>query len=634
MKTRDISGASSSFVGRLRDEVGALRKRNQLKRLEPYADTINEVFERYNTDDDKRTMMYKLLRSPEEGTVTRRKHTMNCTEIAGEIADNFDWLNSDVTRVMARHHDIGHTFLGHSGEWWLSSIKDTYAMPNCVHNAVGARNLMYRYDVPTEIEKEIKKKEPNISNRKLKAIKNDLWLIFDAINGHNGEQSEFSYAPDFSKTKSRFEDELMGCYIKKGFDRTIIPATAEGSLMRISDKISYIPFDLVDIFRNKCNMQKGIVNGEEYDFYEEYRKSFKALGMPDDSLDKLLECKTTEEYDEFAKSIQKILIEDVKKNTKRNNICMSEKTSDVMHGLRDINNKLMVNYAVLKEDHEQYVPVMENFMNSASKFLFRNGLIDDENVRASSIAQFSENSDRQKALLDSFEEDALTYGFAQYISKINPKDFEFTVKSCEKAFEETIKSEIDVARAVATGSIDAVEIQAQGHKKERIEKYIDDFREIIDVTSMDKSMQSIVNPLSNKPIDRLKREIWLDKASDMIKSHSMSSLRYGGEGVESLSKMVAMEIGAQYLASLNDEQWLELYKRYSNPSKETVASLTRKYNTFDFRSEAQKHKTWDNIQKLQSIGNESRMTEQEKISALAVVKKAFKFPKKDKGREK
>ena len=141
MKARDISGISNSKFERLKDEIGSVRKRNQLKRLEPYASIINEILERYNTDDDKRTMMFKLLRNPVEGTTTRRKHTVNCEEIAGEIADHFDWLSSDITRVMARHHDIGHTFLGHSGEWWLSSIKDTYAMPNFVHNAIGARNL-------------------------------------------------------------------------------------------------------------------------------------------------------------------------------------------------------------------------------------------------------------------------------------------------------------------------------------------------------------------------------------------------------------------------------------------------------------------------------------------------------------
>lgn len=631
MKARDISGISNSKFERLKDEIGSVRKRNQLKRLEPYASIINEILERYNTDDDKRTMMFKLLRNPVEGTTTRRKHTVNCEEIAGEIADHFDWLSSDITRVMARHHDIGHTFLGHSGEWWLSSIKDTYAMPNFVHNAIGARNLEYRYNVPAQVEQQIRKIEPNISSRKLAAIKNDLWLIFDAINDHNGEKSEYSYAPDFTKTRNRYSEEVMGCYTKKGFDRTLIPATAEGSLMRLTDKISYVPFDLVDIFRNGCNIPTGNINGEEYDFYNEYRKAFKALGMPDDSLDRLLQCKTEEDYDNFAKSIQRIFIEDVKQNTKRNNIRMSKEKSDIMHGLRDINNKLMVNYTVMKEDHESYVPTMEAFMRASKKFLIGNGLIDVIDVRKSRIAGFALEPHNQKLLLDSYKNDPYAYGFAKYLSETNPEDFEFTVRSCEKAFEETIQSEIDVARAVATGTVGAVEIQAQGKKKERIQNYIDEFREIIDRTSEDRAMQKIINPSSN-PLDRLKREIWLDKASDRIKQRSIAKLKTGGRGIEPLCEMVAMEMGAQYLASLNDYEWRELYYDFSHPSQETRDSLSREYSTFDFRSEAQKHKNWDNIEKLQSSEKESRLTQQDKISALSVVRKMLGITKKDKER--
>lgn len=602
MKARDISGVSNSAFGKLRDEIGALRKRTQLERLEPYAKIIDEVFEKYNTDDNSRTMMFKLLRNPVEGTVTRRKHTYNCAEIAGEIADNFDWLNSDIVRVMARHHDIGHTFLGHSGEWWLSSIKDTYGMPNFVHNAIGARNLSIRYKAQDEIIERIQRENPNISKSALAAIKNDMWLIFDAINDHNGEKSEYSYAPDFSKNKEQYENELMGCYTKKGFDRTLIPATAEGSLMRLTDKISYIPFDLVDIFRNNCNMPKGKIDGNEYDFYAEYQKAFKELGMSDDSLDKLLACKTEEDYDNFAKGMQKIFIEDVKKNTKRNNIRMSPEVSKVMHRIRDINNKLMVNYTVMKEDHEQYVPALEGMMKSAGRFLTKTGIIDANNIEDSLIAKFYNDPKQTELLLDSAKNHELTYGFAKYISNITPEDFAFTIESCKKAFEETIKGEIDVARAVTTGSVDAVEIQAEGKKKERIESFIRDFEEILELTYEDSTMQRMMNPLSKNPIDQFKRKVWLDKASAKIKDRAISKLKEGSpkDGIIPFHEMVAMEIGAQYLASLNDYEWKKVYELYSNPSKETKESLARTYDSFDFRAESQKHKAWDNIQKLQA----------------------------------
>ena len=144
----------------------------------------------------------------------------------------------------------------------------------------------------------------------------------------------------------------MDCYVEKGADRKLIPATAEGSLMRLCDKISYIPFDMVDIFRNGVNIKSGLRNGKEHNFYEEYKTQLKAMGMPAYSFDKLLNCKSEEDYDNFAREMQSYLIKDVIKNTKRNNIRMSAKMSNAMHTIRDINNNVMVNYVVMKEDHE------------------------------------------------------------------------------------------------------------------------------------------------------------------------------------------------------------------------------------------------------------------------------------------
>lgn len=630
MRARNISGVSHNPFKRLRDEVGSLRKRNQLARLEPYADIIDLAFERYNVDDDSRTMMFKLLREPVQGTVTRRKHTENCRDIAMEIADGFDWLNTDIIKIMARHHDIGHTFLGHSGEWWLSSIKDTYGMPNYVHNAIGARNLEIKYDVSEEICRKIKEANPSISSKKLAKIKNDLWLIYDAINCHNGERSEYSYSPDFTKTHKRYEEELMGCYVKKGFDRTLIPATAEGSLMRLTDKISYIPFDTVDIFRNGCNLEKLTVDGVEHNFYEEYRQAFKALGMSDDSLDRLLACKTEEEYDNFAREIQKILIADVKKNTRRNNIRMSPEVSAIMHSIRDINNKLMVNYTVMKEDHEEYVPTMERYMHSAEKFLRKNKFIDSNNVRNSSLTEIYGDPEKLQELLKKHQDDELSSDFIAFLSGISPRDFEYTIRTCEKSFEETIQGEIDVARAVVTGAVDEVEIQAQGLKKERIEGYIEEFNAILDATYADGSMRKAINPLSNNLIDRFKREIWLDKASKRIKQESMKKLQTGGKGIIPLSEMVGMELGAQFLASRNDYEWRRIYELYAYPTEETKASLGRPYNTFDFRAEHQKHKTWDNIQKLQA--RETRLTPEDKKKAGSLLSRLIQFGKNSRER--
>lgn len=608
METKTITGFKIDPYKRLKDKIGALEKSIKLKRMEPYADIIGKVLAKYNTDDAERTMMFKLIRNPEAGTTNRKKHTENVRDIAGRIADEFDWLNSDITRIMAKEHDTGHTFLGHSGEWWISSINDIYGMPNYVHNATGARKLVYREKVYDEIEAEIMAAEPDIPQKKLDRIKGDLWLIMDGINCHNGEKSEYSYSPDFSKGEKRFKDELMGCFVRKGFDRTLVPATAEGSLMRLCDKISYIPFDLVDIFRNKCNMESGIVDGEKIDFYEEYRKKFKAIGMPDDSLDRLLKCKTEEEYDSFAREMQSYFIRDVIANTKRNNIRMSPEMSSAMHGVRDINNKLMVNYTVMKEDHEAYVPAIEKLMEYYGDILLQNYIVNPDNIENSPITRFYTDIPLANNLRESFEYNGVLKGFADYVAHTNPDDFKFTVESCKRALAETIDSELDIAQSVATGRISKDTIQARGLKADRINTYENAFMRSLDVAYNENLFQEY----SRNPLNNFKKKIWLKKTRAKIREEALTGnpKLENAKGIIPLPKMVAMDIGAQYLSSLNDEQFFELIQQAGLIEPEQVKSLRRPYYTFDFRREHQKHTTWDNISKLQKMDEERQRQRQ------------------------
>lgn len=601
--TNKIKGRSKKTYKRLIDKIGALEKGIKMRRLEQYADIIETEIRKCNNNDNLKTMMFKLLRNPADGTTTRKKHSENVAEIAGKIADHFDWLNPKLTRGMARNHDLGHTPMGHSGEWWLSGIKDTYGMGNYVHNALGARKLVYREDIFTNIEIAIRKRHPHIQPKKLASIKRDLWLIVDGINCHNGEKSEFSYEPDFSKTKNRFFDEIMRCFIKKGYDRTLVPATAEGSLMRLCDKISYIPFDLVDIFRNACNVEKLSINGVEHNFYEEYQEKFKALGMPDDSIERLLTCKTAEDYDNFACDMQEILISDVIRNSKRNNIRMSPEISKIMHGIRDINNNMMVNYVVMKEDHEIYPAAMETLMQRYAKVLLENGLIDSQNIENSYITNLADDSIKTVQLLEMYRYMPDVKKFITYISETSKKDFDFTVDMTKKAFEEAIDTELDVAQAISSGTVDGVTLDAKGNKKERIHTYIDAFNQSLDIAYN----ENLLGESSNKNISRFKRKVWLDKTKKKIKADILSfdSKKMISAGSTPLAERVALEMSAQFLSGLNDMEWKRILLESGIVKPDKMQSLTRKYKTFDFRSESQKHKDWDNIASLQARATES-----------------------------
>ncbi len=219
-----------------------------LKNLEQYTEEIESAIAPYNRKSTENTMMVKGLRKSSYRTTNRMTHQDNVAGIATQIAKKLG-LNEGITRIMAEFHDIGHTFEGHSGEDWFSRIKEDYGKGYYYHNALGPQKLIYRDNIYDEILDRIQEFNPEIKEKELRRIKRSLWLVFDGINSHNGEKTESEFIPNKQKTEKDFEDEVFYCFTQKGFDKTIMPTTMEGCLIRLCDKISYIPYDMADGLR-------------------------------------------------------------------------------------------------------------------------------------------------------------------------------------------------------------------------------------------------------------------------------------------------------------------------------------------------------------------------------------------------
>lgn len=89
---------------------------------------------------------------------------------------------------------------------------------------------------------------------------------------------------------------------------------------------------------------------------------------------------------------------------------------------------------------------------------------------------------------------------------------------------------------------------------------------------------------SRNPLNNFKKRIWLKKTRARIKQKELSNIP--------LADMVAKNIGAQYIGSINDEQFLKLIKDAKLITEEQAKSLTRPYSSFDFRAEAAQNKAW------------------------------------------
>jgi len=132
---------------------------------------------------------------------TRLTHTLEVSQIARSIARALR-LNEDLTEAIALGHDLGHTPFGHTGEDALSDALR------------GIQGEFPDVAVPYRHNRQ--------SLRIVERLENDgrglnlTWEVRDGIVGHTGEE---------------------------------MPATLEGQIVRIADRIAYVNHDIDDAMR-------------------------------------------------------------------------------------------------------------------------------------------------------------------------------------------------------------------------------------------------------------------------------------------------------------------------------------------------------------------------------------------------
>ncbi len=540
-----------------------LERYEDLKELSEFAPEIREEISKHDTKSANKTMMMKNLRKTDEKTQQRESHQKNATSIAIQIANGINKkqrsngqpeFNVKIVAMIMRHHDIGHTFLGHSGEWWLSNIGEDYGIGYYVHNALGPRDLIYRYRVEEEISKKIEQNHPEISKKKLARIKNSLWMVMEGINSHNGETPQTEYSPELSKTKKDFEEENLKCHTKKGFDKTVVPATPEACLARLCDKISYAPYDMVD----------GLREGFITELNEEYISILTKIGITEE------EIKTANQngiYDGIAKKIQQIWIQDTIKNSSNMCIKMSKEQGDLQRQLVALNNKKIVDFVVLQEDNQTYPKCLRILMNAFGNLLLKENFL-------SKLPEIYINPEQKKEIIEKYEHTPF-YEFIKYTCDSNVKDLEYTTKIVEESTKQGILDEQEKARQIVSNGEDFKISEEFKNRDMRISEYIEYYKtKNLENYSEQQKEQDMIQVLEN------------------IKNPNKTSPLYF-----SPSKRIALELGRKYLATLDDFEFIQLLVNTNLITDEQHKSLTRKYKDFDFRKEQDMQANWIAISK-------------------------------------
>ncbi|HZK42590.1 MAG TPA: HD domain-containing protein [Clostridia bacterium] len=155
---------------------------------------------------------------------TRMEHVLYVSYLAETIGKALG-LNTDLIRAIALGHDLGHAPFGHAGEATLNQLIQAQDQGlTFSHEQHGLRVV----DL--------------LSEHKGRAGLNLTFEVRDGIASHCGERyDEFVLAP----AKGKQEKDLI-----PGALRHDMPATLEGCLVRLADRMAYVGRDIEDATRS------------------------------------------------------------------------------------------------------------------------------------------------------------------------------------------------------------------------------------------------------------------------------------------------------------------------------------------------------------------------------------------------
>lgn len=149
---------------------------------------------------------------------TRLEHSLHVASVACTIAQALR-LNTDLVEAIAMGHDLGHAPFGHKGEACLSRLAKKHGLGQFRHEFQSLRVV------------------DNLERMYPKHIGLNLtFAVRDGIACHYGEGFERCLKPERRKKPQRLA----------GIKRRQRPATLEGCVVRLADKVAYLGRDLED----------------------------------------------------------------------------------------------------------------------------------------------------------------------------------------------------------------------------------------------------------------------------------------------------------------------------------------------------------------------------------------------------
>ena len=242
----------------------------------------------------------------------RMIHVQLVSKIARTIGRALN-LNEDLIEAIALGHDIGHTPLGHEGEYILDEISMRELGERFAHNIQSVRHCMFV---------ENKGEGLNLSIQ-----------VLDGIMCHNGEILSNEYTP-MKKDQEEFLKEYELAYKDLEATKKNRPMTLEGCVVRISDVIGYIGRDIEDA------ILLGKINRNEIP-----QEISQVLGTTNKEI------------------INTIILDIIKESINKPYIKMSEEVYKALFSLKKFNSKYIYSKSMTEEEKAYYKVGMNKIFN-------------------------------------------------------------------------------------------------------------------------------------------------------------------------------------------------------------------------------------------------------------------------------
>lgn len=509
---------------------GGISRTIDQKRIERYASIIYSEILEENRKLSGTTMMIKGPRKSDELTTNRATHQDRAAGIAMITADKLG-LNTKIVEIAGRNHDLGHTPYGHSVEWWESEILKDMGMGYRCHNAIGVKRLIYSAQIYDKIINKIKEFYPELSQNKLDKIRRSLWLVLDPMLCHNGESSKrkLMVEANLDKQQSDFQEDLEKCYYIEDYDRKLVPGTAEGSLFRIVDVISYVGQDMID------GLREGIIT----DLDSEYRQILQNFGITSEEIDLAIAKKS---YDGLAKKIEIVATKDLIENSSKRVVKLSPEMLQAVCVLKDKNNKEIVDKIVRPTENQKYPQAIRQLFNEFSNVV--SGIGDEVlgEIMCGNLEQIQKVQELYK--------DSQYSGFITYLCNLKKEDYDFTAKMVMDATAYSMKEELEEA---LKGEL-SQDVKFSMRNK-RIQEMMRDIKEQYPNGMTEEDKKEYLSRYTHRKTD-------VEPSEEFIP----------------MSKRIGISLGANYIETLNDREFVELLKKTNLLTPEELADINIKYN--------------------------------------------------------